>query len=99
MPEFKPGDFLVAGIFITVNLTTVIAAWMRLKYRIERNEEIHSEIKEMLDEFIDSSRDRFDKLMSKILSVEITTHEIKTDVAVVINEQKNILKRLDRIEE
>ena len=94
MPEFKFSDFIIVGIFSI----TVIVAWVRLKFRIDRNDEIHKEIREILNEFADTSRSRFDKLMVKILDVEISVHEVKTDVAVIINEQKNILRRLNNIE-
>lgn len=80
MPELKPGDFLVAGIFIIVNLVTVVTAWVRLKSRIDRNDEIHKEIKIILTN----------------MASDVVT--IKTDIAVIKNEQENIDRRLETIE-
>lgn len=76
MPELDLKDIITFLIF----MITVIIAWVRLKFRIDRNDEIHKEIKTIL---INMAND-----------IVI----IKTDVAVIKNEQGNLRARVEKLE-
>ena len=67
-------------ITFTIFIVTVAIAWVRLRFRIDRNDEIHKDIKSILLD----------------MAADVVT--IKTDVAVIKNEQENFNRRLEVIE-
>jgi len=79
-------EFKDWAIIVSFGLT-IVTGWVRLKYRIDRSDEIHGEIKEALVD-----------LALSIKPIGEDIGEIKTSVAVLTSEQGNLKSRVDKLE-
>ena len=94
MIELEPKDWLLLVSF-SVTLT---GAWTRLKYRINRSDELHTVIRASLEKLSDSETSRHTEVTQTLVSIREDVGAIKTDVAVMKNEQVNTNRRLDALE-
>lgn len=77
---------------------TAIAAWFKLKSRIDRVDETHSDIGETLVEMAQDNKDRHNTVTDSLNTIGEDIGTIKTRVAVIKNEQINLKDRVERLE-
>ena len=93
MPDFWSD--LLTTIVLGVAL---IGSWYRLKIKCE-------EIERIVGEFRKTSKERYDKIVTKMEELQDGVNESQKDIAVLLEKQKhvmerqqNVMSRLDRIE-
>ena len=91
-------DILVILIPSVASLIAIITAWVRLKTRIDRNDEIHKEISKTLIDLTVTSKERHDFVKDKLSLIRADVGQIKTSIAVIKERADNLKEIVERLE-
>lgn len=98
MPFLTALEFKDWFLVVTFGIT-IITAWVKLRARIDRADEVHVEIKTTLTDLATTAKERHTSIKLQLSGISSDVGEIKTDVAVSRNEQRNLSKRIEKLEE
>ena len=77
---------------------TITTAWVRLRMRIDRADEVHLEIKDALNNLASIGKERHLSIKSTLGVISTDISDIKISVAVIENEQGNLKSRVNKLE-
>ncbi len=78
---------------------SLITAWTKIKFRQDRADEVHVEIKDALTDLANVDRERHVSIKATLGIISTDIGEIKTSVAVMKNEQGNLKSRVIKLED